>query len=511
MPALPPPPTRDPLHRILHKLSRVASTSSLPDLSRSPSTTSSSSSSAKSMSNSSSPSGKKAYVVDMEGPLCVLEGSSWTPGAAQSAPADKPRWTKRYCQLVGATLYIYDAGQSDDLWVDKVELSVPPTSTEAKLLCSTSSTSFTLPRHLFSRPGRKILSFGHGSIALSERLHFKAATVTEAKAWIDAFAAIITPSLAKKRRVQDTPPQASASTAPTQPTCSTEHSNRASPTTSNQSQPNLLADDTVAVADQVATTYVVTLPSLPPAKVLHIVLVRHGHYVNAHSKHALDSDQVLSHIGRRQADCAGRHLRHQLVTGSSSRHDPVLLHSDMERAVETAAIISGYFPDSCLTPTPLLREGWPGAPSKTTLAVHAASDEVGEEARVASTAPSPEAQAAEDRRLDMAFQATFALEDTDQDNDRGRASLDPEEVHHGAAAAFGTTNCRVVVCHANLIRYFLCRAMGVSAAGVWGAFEINHCGITRIDVSSTGACKILAVNECGHLPQTLLTSSTDHL
>ncbi|RHY26556.1 hypothetical protein DYB32_007499 [Aphanomyces invadans] len=438
---------RDPLHRILHKLSRVASTSSLPDLSRSPSTTSSSSSSAKSMSNSSSPSGKKSYVVDMEGPLCVLEGSSWTPGAAQSAPADKPRWTK--------VVFIFRRDHT--------------------------------------------------------RLHFKAATVTEAKAWIDAFAAIITPSLAKKRRVQDTPPQASASTAPTQPTCSTEHSNRASPTTSNQSQPNLLADDTVAVADQVATTYVVTLPSLPPAKVLHIVLVRHGHYVNAHSKHALDSDQVLSHIGRRQADCAGRHLRHQLVTGSSSRHDPVLLHSDMERAVETAAIISGYFPDSCLTPTPLLREGWPGAPSKTTLAVHAASDEVGEEARVASTAPSPEAQAAEDRRLDMAFQATFALEDTDQDNDRGRASLDPEEVHHGAAAAFGTTNCRVVVCHANLIRYFLCRAMGVSAAGVWGAFEINHCGITRIDVSSTGACKILAVNECGHLPQTLLTSSTDHL
>ncbi|RHX97362.1 hypothetical protein DYB28_000498 [Aphanomyces astaci] len=343
-------------------------------------------------------------------------------------------------------------------------------------------------------------------------LHFKSDTVADTLMWLDAFAAIGTPPHApKKRRVHDTAGVPTHATSATQ-TAATH----TLPTTATASCRSLSPPSSLS-----SNTYVVTLPSLPPAKVLHIVLVRHGHYVNAHSKHARDSDQVLSHIGRRQAEWAGRHLHHQLVVASSSRHDLVLLHSDMERAVETAGIIGDFFPDCSRTPSPLLREGWPGAPSSNRPPAlqnefddappHDAKERGEQGGRGVSDAaftssPSPEAQAIEDRRLDRAFQTTFMVQAPMATSSTSSTSTTLED----EAATVGPT-CRVVVCHANVIRYFLCRAMGIVAAGVWGAFEINHCSITRIDVSSTGACKILAVNECGHLPGTLVTSSEDHL
>ena len=69
----------------------------------------------------------------------------------------------------------------------------------------------------------------------------------------------------------------------------------------------------------------------------------------------------------------------------------------------------------------------------------------------------------------------------------------------------------ILVCHANLIRFFLCRALGVNPATTWGHFEVNHCGVTRIDVCANRPIKVVAVNETGHLPQSLITSSEDHL
>ena len=98
-----------------------------------------------------------------------------------------------------------------------------------------------------------------------------------------------------------------------------------------------------------------------PPRTKHFVLERHGHYVNAYVSRASDTQQVLSQMGRQQAELTGKHLRaaHNRVP---TRHDVSIYHSDMTRAVETAGIIASDFGEVALSPSSLLREGWPGKP-----------------------------------------------------------------------------------------------------------------------------------------------------
>ncbi|KAF0694089.1 Aste57867_15009 [Aphanomyces stellatus] len=402
--SLPKPPMTNPIAKLVHDNGATTVGDDDDDerhmdeaRERTPSITSTTSSTC----SASSPK-RASATVDMDGTLFVKMGGDTS-------------WTKIHCQLVGATLFLYDSCRCDDLWTEAIDLV-------NHTLARVGPLAFSLaPRDNTATPPPP-----------TSIVYLRATSDADAKSWLDAL--VDAPTLAKKQR---------------------------------------LDDDILPFK----------LPSVPPARVLHLVLVRHGHYVNAHTKNAVDSDQVLSPIGRRQAALTGQHLQ-QLYATAPSRDALVLRHSDMERAVETATIIAACFPDTCdRVVTPLLREGWPGAP----LPPH---DSASDHAAAAAVE-----QASEDARLVRAFDQTFAVDD----DDGGDA---PHHVDH----AF-----RMVVCHANVIRYFLCRAMGISAVGVWGHFEINHCGITRIAVTSGGACKILAVNECGHLPPSLRTSSEDHL
>ncbi|GMF13695.1 unnamed protein product [Phytophthora lilii] len=225
--------------------------------------------------------------------------------------------------------------------------------------------------------------------------------------------------------------------------------------------------------------------STPPTK--HIVLVRHGHYINAHVPQVSDSQQVLSQMGRQQAEFTGKCLgtAHNRVP---TRHDVTIYHSDMTRAVETASIIANSFGEVSLNPSPLLREGWPGTPYSTDFPVGGAAA-----ARNNSTFEAMQERTRVDlKRMEKAFTWFFSSS--------GEAQEESDE----------ESFC-VLVCHANLIRFFLCRALGVDPANTWGHFEINHCGVTRIDVCANRPIKVIAVNETGHLPQSLITSSEDHL
>ncbi|OQR85039.1 hypothetical protein ACHHYP_12397 [Achlya hypogyna] len=326
-------------------------------------------------------------------------------------------WTKRYCRLTGSTLSIFE---KYELWI-KLDMSY------RTIVRVAPASPTSAGQHTFS-----ITQGGHEAALVLCR----ADTEADLTRWVDALS-----SYAQK--VQHTKKQKFEA-----PFSQTEF-----------------------VSLKVA--------SVPP-KVLHLVLVRHGHYVNAHNKAARDGDKVLSHIGRQQAELAGQQLR---AMNAPSRDDMVILHSDMTRAVETAGIIGDFFADCGLSCTPLLREGWPGNPSRSPTDVNA-------------NVLSEVEQRTENERLDCAYRALVSVDGGSDDDD------DDDDRHQG---------CRVVVCHANLIRYFLCRALGISAVGVWGQFEINHCSITRIDVGSNGQCKVLSVNECGHLPPSLHTSSEDHL
>ncbi|RLN96926.1 hypothetical protein BBJ28_00003381 [Nothophytophthora sp. Chile5] len=221
-----------------------------------------------------------------------------------------------------------------------------------------------------------------------------------------------------------------------------------------------------------------------PPKTKHFILVRHGHYINAHVPQVADSQQVLSQMGRQQAGLTGKYLE-LLHTRSPTRRDLTIYHSDMTRAVETATIIGDDFSDCSLNPSRLLREGWPGLPYATDYPIGPAAAARNSSALDAAI---EERNRVDAERMEKAFSCFFSVQ---EEND--------EESY-----------C-VIVCHANLIRFFLCRALGVDPVGTWGHFEINHCGVTRIDVCANRPLKVVAVNETGHLPHSLITSSEDHL
>ncbi|KAE9130860.1 hypothetical protein PF010_g3692 [Phytophthora fragariae] len=193
--------------------------------------------------------------------------------------------------------------------------------------------------------------------------------------------------------------------------------------------------------------------STPPIK--HFILIRHGHYINAHVPQASDAEQVLSQMGRQQAELTGKCLgmAHNRIP---TRHDVTIYHSDMTRAVETAGLIANNFGEVSLNASPMLREGWPGTPYSTDFPVGGAAA----------------------ARNNSAFDAM---------QERGR--MDVERM--GKAFNWFFTDS--------------------DPANTWGHFEINHCGVTRIDVCANRPLKVIAVNETGHLPQSLITSSEDHL
>ena len=60
---------------------------------------------------------------------------------------------------------------------------------------------------------------------------------------------------------------------------------------------------------------------------------------------------------------------------------------------------------------------------------------------------------------------------------------------------------RIIVCHANVIRWFVCQALGVNPEGTWGRMRCNHCSITEISVDAQGNLQLGAFNQLGHLPE----------
>ena len=62
----------------------------------------------------------------------------------------------------------------------------------------------------------------------------------------------------------------------------------------------------------------------------------------------------------------------------------------------------------------------------------------------------------------------------------------------------------IVVCHGNLIRYLVCKALEVSPLR-WTRMNSNHCALTRVLIRDTGAVRVVSYNETAHLPTRLIT------
>jgi serine/threonine-protein phosphatase PGAM5 len=180
-----------------------------------------------------------------------------------------------------------------------------------------------------------------------------------------------------------------------------------------------------------------------------LILVRHGQY-------DAEDGGKLTELGRRQADLTGTWLRHYL---EGQRVD-TLWSSTLPRARETASIIEEKLP-----------EPRSKARSASVLCEGIYSKVKGYDI------PANERQ--RDRtRADEAFTRFFRTSRTDR--------------------------LEILVCHGNLIRYLVCRAIDVPV-GRWTRMNSNHCSVTRVLVRDTGAVRVVSYNETAHLPLDVVT------
>ncbi|MBV1862523.1 MAG: histidine phosphatase family protein, partial [Nannocystaceae bacterium] len=173
--------------------------------------------------------------------------------------------------------------------------------------------------------------------------------------------------------------------------------------------------------------------------------LRHGQYV----MEAEDPNYgKLTTMGRRQA----RRLGRMFAGRSSGRPIDAIHHSDWTRAQQTAALLGAALPEVPLHESALLREGDPGVQGRRRT----------------------KAQTTTRDRMDEAF-AQFVR------------------------PCRGRDQRSLVVCHGNLIRYFVMRALDVPTGG-WLRLVVAHCSITTFVVLPTDL-RVRCVNELGHLPE----------
>lgn len=187
-----------------------------------------------------------------------------------------------------------------------------------------------------------------------------------------------------------------------------------------------------------------------------IYLVRHGHAAYADTE-PKDWDGYLTEVGQQQAQLTAQRLSQLPITA--------IHHSNAGRAVETAQILAAAFPHIPLQPTPLLRECIPSIPMRGWF-----------------TEIPPERLQESKTQVEQAFAQFFQPPD---DHD--------ESEHHD-----------VLVCHGNIICYFICRTLQVSV-DAWNNTLIHNCGISEVRVNDKGNLRLISHNDTGHLPHEMRT------
>jgi len=186
-----------------------------------------------------------------------------------------------------------------------------------------------------------------------------------------------------------------------------------------------------------------------------VYLIRHGEY-DSDDESDPTVGRALIPLGVAQARLVGARLRGMPVTFTS-------LHSStMTRARQTAAVIGEEFPDLSLQSSALISECTPPTRRKDIM-----------------EGETPEDLEACTRQLEEAFPVYFSPSPEADSND-------------------------IVVCHGNVIRYFVTKALGVETEA-WLGMSIANCSLTVITVEADGSMKVLSYSDSGHIPPNLTT------
>jgi serine/threonine-protein phosphatase PGAM5 len=186
-----------------------------------------------------------------------------------------------------------------------------------------------------------------------------------------------------------------------------------------------------------------------------VYLIRHGDYDHADERDPYVGKGLVP-LGVAQARLVAARLRGMPVTFTS------LQSSTMTRARETALVIGEEFPALPLETSKLISECTPPTRRQDIMEGETAED------LEACT-----------RQLEEAFPRIFAPS--------------PEADRHD-----------IVVCHGNVIRYFVTRVLGVDTAA-WLGMSIGNCSLTVVQVWPTGSMQLLSFSDVGHLPPNLTT------
>jgi len=139
----------------------------------------------------------------------------------------------------------------------------------------------------------------------------------------------------------------------------------------------------------------------------------------------------------------------------------------MTRATETANIILKHLPqDIQQSSCDLIREGAPCTP----------------EPPISHWEPEPQEFWEEGARIEAAFRKYFHRAEPSQDK----------------------TSVDVLVCHGNVIRYFVCRALQFDPRA-WLRMAVHNGSITILIIRPTGRVSLLELGGAGHFPPDMLT------
>lgn len=174
-----------------------------------------------------------------------------------------------------------------------------------------------------------------------------------------------------------------------------------------------------------------------------LIFLRHGQY-------DAENGGVLTPLGREQARLTGRYLE-------PLRFD-LIWSSTLPRAKETADIVADHLGGMRVRHTGLLREG-----------------------------------------LYTKVEG-YKVPASERREDRARADAAYAKVVRTSRAE----RLELVVCHGNLIRYLMCRALHTPVVK-WLRMTTSHCGLSRMVVRDTGAVRVVSYNETSHLPMKLVT------
>ena len=203
-----------------------------------------------------------------------------------------------------------------------------------------------------------------------------------------------------------------------------------------------------------------------PAKnrsVLSLILVRHAQY---DLKAEEDENKVLTPRGHRQSSYVAQRLA-ELHAAAEGNHKMTkfwtLEDSTLVRARQTADTIATALPDASRTTLGNIHEGRPCLPepsgSKAWTNTHGNAERIEGAYRMLCARPPPG----------------------------------------------GDHATRLVVCHANVIRYIVCRALQLPPEA-WLRMSLPHASITQLDIKSDGSVSLRCLGDAGHLPAELITT-----